>query len=165
VAQEIVYVTYVPYLPLGERVRVGEWEVIPRADLRDGDALDVRVAELARAFADLHQLPEGRHAGVGAFAHFPGGAVGESPEDNANVIVLRRALVLAVVDGNESPLLPEQERDANAAHRILTSDNASVDVGGITREGGWTATVSGGRVRWLNGGSRCCPRTGCRATR
>ena len=156
-AREIVYITYAPYLPLGERATVGGWELIPRAEFRDDDALDAHVAELARGFADLHQLPAGAGRGVGAFAHFPSGAVGESPEDNANVIDLRRALVVAVLDGNESPVLPEEEQDANAAHRMLTSDNAGVDVGGIDREGGYTATYTGGRVRWLNGGIPVLP--------
>lgn len=36
---EKVYVVYAPYLPLSERVLVGTWELIPKADLRESDAI------------------------------------------------------------------------------------------------------------------------------
>jgi hypothetical protein len=52
-----VYVTYLPYLPLRERAEVAEWELIPRGELVDADALDARTLELALGLADLYELP------------------------------------------------------------------------------------------------------------
>jgi hypothetical protein len=42
-----VYVVYLPYLPLTDRVVVGGWELIPQQDLQDADSLDARTAQLA----------------------------------------------------------------------------------------------------------------------
>jgi hypothetical protein len=36
----MVYMVYAPYLPLNERVCVGVWELIPKADLQDSDAME-----------------------------------------------------------------------------------------------------------------------------
>ncbi len=65
---------------------------------------------------------------------------------------LRRALVLAIVDGNESPLLAPDERDPNAGHWAMSSENARVAAHGINYddENGWTGNVSGSRARQLN---------------
>jgi hypothetical protein len=149
---EIVYVVYAPYLPLGERASIGEWELVPRGDLGDEDAVDPEVAVLARGFASLHELPARVRADVGAFARLRTGQVGDDPRDSGLIVDLTRALVVGVLESNESPLLPEEERDPNAGHRAMTSDNAMVVASGIKRDGGWTAAISGGRVRRIEGG-------------
>jgi hypothetical protein len=150
--QELNYVVYAPYLPLAERVTVGEWELIPRQSLALADSVDARAHELALGLADLYELPGGAGGPVGAFARRRTGRVGDDPIDAAPMLDLHRALVVAVVDVNESPLVPEANRDPNAGHRALTSDNAVVHTSGITREGGWTATLTGGRIKLLAGG-------------
>lgn len=156
-AGESIYVVYAPYLPLAQRATVGDWELIPRADLEDDDAEDPDVATLARGFADLHELPRGVRVRVGAFARLGGGHVGDDPYEVGLITGLRRALVVAVLDGNESPLLSEDERDLNAGHSAMTSDNAIVVANGITRAGGWTGTITGGRVRRLDLGLLVLP--------
>lgn len=45
---DVVDVMLMPYLPLGERASVGDWELIPRAALQHNDCLDERTEELAR---------------------------------------------------------------------------------------------------------------------
>jgi hypothetical protein len=154
---QTIYVVYTPYLPLTDRTTVGDWELIPRAAFQDEDAIDPHVATLARGFADLHELPGSGHGRVGAFARRRAGKVGDDPEDLAPIIDLRRALVVAVLDGNESPLLPEEEQNPNAGHNAMTSDNAIVVANGISRDGGWTATITGGRIRTLHGGLSVLP--------
>ena len=57
--------TYLPYLPLRERGTVGEWELIPRADIVEADATDARVYELALGLADLYELPSGAWVRLG----------------------------------------------------------------------------------------------------
>ena len=149
VSPTTVYVVYVPYLPLTDRIVVGEWELIPRQDLQDADALDARTAELARGFAGLHDLRDTTHA-FGAFARPRNGGVGDDPGSAVPLVNLRRALLVAVLDGNQSPLTPEDERDPNAGHAAMTSENALVVANGISYEGGYTGTRSGGRVPTLN---------------
>jgi hypothetical protein len=144
-----VYVVYVPYLPLTDRIVVGDWELIPQKDLNDSDALDARTAELARGFAGLHDLRDTTQA-FGAFARPKNGRVGDDPGSVAPMVNLRRALLVAVLDGNQSPLTPEDERDLNAGHAAMTSENALVVANGINYEGGSTGTVSGGRIPMLN---------------
>jgi hypothetical protein len=140
-------VVYVPYLPLGARIVVGEWELIPRAALSNDDCLDSRVAELSQGLAEVYVLPEGAGTAVGAFARPCEGHIGDQLDDLAEVRDLRRACVVAVLDVNPSPLLREDERDPNAGHWMLTSDNADVVAHGINRELGYTGSITGSRVR------------------
>lgn len=139
---------YAPYLPLEKRVELGEWELIPRADLRDSDALDAEAATLARGFAGLHTLPHRfRDDRVGAFARPMTSRVGDEPTSLEQLPNLQRALVVAVLDDHESPLRPEEDQDPNLGHKMMTADNALVRCIGVARSGGWTANISGGRVR------------------
>jgi hypothetical protein len=141
-----VWVVYLPYLPLRDRATAGEWELIPKGDLRDGDCIDGRSFELARSLADLYGLPDAPRGAAGAFARPRAGGVGEDPERWEELRDLYRACVVAVIDVNDSPLLPEEERDPSAGHYALTSDNASVVAHGIDREGAFTGSVTGSRV-------------------
>src|ERR1019366_454750 len=96
-----VYVVYAPYLPHGERHQVGGWELIPRKLFEDADALDPRTAELARGYVDLFALPDGaRTASIGAYARPVTGSVGDEPASYEDIQDLRRALLVAVLDGN-----------------------------------------------------------------
>jgi hypothetical protein len=144
-----VYVVYVPYVPLTERITVGGWELIPQRELQDADALDSRTAELARGFAGLHDLRDTTHA-FGAFARPIDGRVGDDPGSTAPIVHLRRALLVMVLDRNQSPLTPEDEHDPNAGHAAMTSENALVVANGISYEGGYTGTMSGGQIPTLN---------------
>lgn len=147
---ETIYVVYLPYLPLVERATIGDWELIPRADLRDHDCLDVRTLELARGLADLYVLPKNAGTRAGVFARARTGRIGDDPTDPDRLRDLRRACVVMVLEVIESPLLPEHERDPNIGHYALTSDNATVFAHGISHKGGYTGTVTGSRVRSLS---------------
>ena len=103
--RETIYVVYVPYLPLSSRLNVGMWELIPRGELRDDDARNARDALLARGLGDLFALPEGTLGAVGAFAKPRRGCVGDDPLDGGPMLDLHRALTVAALDGNQSPLL------------------------------------------------------------
>jgi hypothetical protein len=153
-APETVYVVYLPYLPLTKRATIGDWEVIPRADLRDDDCLDARTLELARGLADLYVLPKNAGTRAGVFARARTGRVGDDPTDPERLRDLRRACVVMVLEVNESPLLSERERDPNIGHYALTSDNATVVAHGISHKGGYTGTVTGSRVRSMSLGVR-----------
>jgi hypothetical protein len=52
-ATPTIYVVYLPYLPIRDRVDLGVWELIPRGSLIDQDTVDAEVAILAAGFADL----------------------------------------------------------------------------------------------------------------
>jgi hypothetical protein len=145
-----VYVVYLPYLPLGERMDVGDWELVPRDELGPGDSVDARTVTLAEGLADLYVLPDGAKSRAGAFARPRTGLVGDASVDGEQLRDLHRACVVTVLDPNESPLLPEGERDPNFGHRAMTSDNAIVVAHGINREHGFTGSVAGSRVRRMS---------------
>lgn len=147
---ETIYVVYLPYLPLVERMGVGDWEAIPRGGLREDDCLDVRTMELAQGLADLYELPGQTPSPVGAFGRPRRGHVGDDPQDRQHLHDLQRAVVVAVLDMNESPLLTEDERDPNFGHYAMTSDNATVVAHGINHEGGYTGALTGSRVRRMD---------------
>lgn len=143
-----VYVVYVPYLPLTSRVRIGEWDLIPKADLQESDAIDAQVTEWARAVAALYALPEPSREPVGAFGCLVEGHIGDDPADATLMQDLRRAFVMAIIDGNESPLIEPDERDPNSGHWAMSSENAEVVTYGIQE--GWTSTITGGRIPRLS---------------
>lgn len=117
-----VYVTYLPYLPLRERVKVGEWELIPRGELVDADALDARALELALGLADLYELPPGAGREVGAFGRREGGRVGDDPQVRSHMTNLQRSLVAPVVE----VIRRSEQGGRTIVSRTLTSDNAMV---------------------------------------
>jgi hypothetical protein len=135
---ETIYVVCLPYLPLVERMTVGDWEAIPQSGLREDDCRDARTMQLALGLADLYGLPEQAPSPVGAFGRPRRGHVDDDPEDRQRLHDLQRAVVVAVLDANESPLLPDHERDPNFGHYAMTSDNATGVAHGIKREGGYT---------------------------
>ncbi len=157
------YAVYVPYLPLASRIRIGAWDLIPQADLQESDTFDARVAEWCHALAALHALPESAR-GVGAFGRPVGGRIGDDPADRSLMDDLRRALVVAIIDGNESPLIEPDERDPNAGHWAMSSENANVTTYGIDYKEGWTATRTGGRIPWLSLGIPLRPARGLPVT-
>jgi hypothetical protein len=147
-----VDVVYLPYLPLRERIIVGDWELIPRDELVDEDCRDPRTTELAQGLGDAYALPEQAGTAAGAFARSRDGRVGDhiaDPSDLRDVRDLQRACTVAVLDINPSPLLAEHERDPNAGHWMLTSDNALVVAHGIDRAHGYTGTIIGSRVPFV----------------
>jgi hypothetical protein len=149
-APETIYVVYLPYLPLVRRATVGDWELIPRTHLGDSDCLDARTMELAQGLADLYVLPKNAGTRAGVFARARTERIGDDPSDPERLRDLQRACVVTVLEVNESPLLPEHERDPNIGHYALTSDNAAVVAHGIGHKGGYTGTVTGSRVRSLS---------------
>lgn len=62
---------------------------------------------------------------------------------------LRRACVAAVLDPNPDPTLPEDLRDWNAGHWMLSTENATVVGHGISRDG-YTGTSMGSRFPYLS---------------
>jgi hypothetical protein len=146
-----VDVVYLPYLPLRGRVRVGDWELIARSDLQASDFLDARAEQLARGLADMYVLPKGHRTPAGAFARPREGCIGEDARDEQAFTDLRRACLTTVLDPNPSPLLPEDERDLNAGHWMLTTENATVVGHGINRDG-YTGTSTGSRFAFLSFG-------------
>ena len=135
--------------PLRERITVGAWELIPRAALAERDCLDARTIELAQGLGAVYVLPEHAGTAAGAFARPREWRVGdEIPDlpDLRGVRDLQRACTVAVLDVNPSPLLPDTERDLNAGHWMLTSDNALVVAHGIDRRIGYTGTIVGSRL-------------------
>src|SRR5205085_11143932 len=76
-AKDHVDVVYLPYLPLKNRATVGDWELIPSADLRTADCLDERAEELARGLGEMYVLPRDHRTGAGAFARPRDGHVGD----------------------------------------------------------------------------------------
>jgi hypothetical protein len=139
--REVVDVVYLPYLPLDERIIVGQWELIPRAVLVTGDCRDARTLELAQGLAEVYVLPQPAGTAAGVFARLRGGSVGEEIVDFGPVHDLQHACIPAVLDANPSPL--DDHLDPNAGHWILTSDNAQVVAHGIDRKLGYTGTIVG----------------------
>lgn len=150
-AENHVDVVYLPYLPLRERARVGDWELIARLDLQTSDCLDAGTEELARGLAEMYVLPKGHRTSAGAFARPGEGRIGEDARDGQAFTDLRRACLTAVLDPNPSPLLLEEERDLNAGHWMLTTENATVVGHGINRDG-YTGTSMGSRFAFLSFG-------------
>jgi hypothetical protein len=146
--RETIDVVYLPYLPLRDRIIVGDWELIPRATLALDDCLDERTDELAQGLADVYVLPAGAGTAAGVFVRPRDGHVGDKLDNPQLVDDLRRACVVAVLDVNPSPL--KDECDPNAGHWMLTSDNALVVAHGINRELGYTGSITGGRVARLS---------------
>jgi hypothetical protein len=122
---ETIYVVYLPYVPLVQRATVGDWELIPRSHLMDGDCLDARTIELAQGLADLYVLPKNAGTRAGVFARASTGRIGDDPSDPERLRDLQRACVVMVLEVNESPLLPEHERDPNIGHYALTSSTSN----------------------------------------
>jgi hypothetical protein len=148
-----VYVTYLPYLPLRERVKVGEWELIPRGELVDADALDARAPELALGLADLYELPPGAGQEVGVFGRREGGRVGDDPHERTPMGNLQRSLVAPVLNVTRR----SEQGGQTMVSRTLTSDNAMVITHGIDRGTGSTAVVSGGRLVEISAGYPVIP--------
>jgi hypothetical protein len=146
VSSEAIDVVYLPYLPLRERALIGDWELIPRASLVDDDCLDERAAELAKGLAAMYVLPKHAGSAAGAFARPRQGRIGDEAREMQRLSDLRRACVVTVLDPNPSPLLPDDERDLNAGHWMLTSENATLVAHGINREHGYTGTITGSRI-------------------
>lgn len=129
-------------------MEVGEWELIPRGDLVDADALDARALELALGVADLYELPPGAGREVGAFGRRKGGRVGDDPQVRTHMTNLQRSLVAPVLDVTRR----SEQGGRTIVSRPLTSDNAMVITHGIDRGTGSTAVVTGGRLREIAGG-------------
>jgi hypothetical protein len=62
---------------------------------------------------------------------------------------LRRACVATVLDPNPDPRLPDERRDRNAGHWMLTTENATLMGHGINRDG-YTRTSIGSRFPYLS---------------
>jgi hypothetical protein len=146
---DVVDVILMPYLPLGERATVGDWELIPRTALQPDDCLDARAEELARGLADVYVLPKHARTRVGAFVRPRAGLIGDESRDMQRFDDLRRACVAAVLDPNPDPTLPEDQRDWNAGHWMLSTENATVVGHGINRDG-FTGTSIGSRFPYLS---------------
>ncbi len=138
-----------PYLPLCERQVVGDWELIPVEQLTDGDSPNLAGAQAIRGLADLYDIP-GSIGRPGAVARPREGRVGDNFEREA-MRTLSRAVLVALLAGNPSPLLPEEERSGNEGHMMATSDNA-IGYGHPIGEDGYIAVEYGLMATTLVGG-------------
>ena len=143
-ADSNVDVFCLPYLPLRERVQVGDFELIPKAELQTTDCLDERAEELTCGLGEMYTLPRDHRTSAGAFIRPRDGLIGEKAGDLQRFWDLRRACLVTVLDPNPSPLLDDHERDLNAGHWMLTSENATIIGHGIHRDG-YTGTSMGSR--------------------
>lgn len=144
-----VDVVYLPYLPLTGRTVVGDWVLIPRSELQIADCLDERAEELARGLSQMYVLPRGAKTSAGVFARPTNGRIGDEARDMQRFADLRRACVTAVLDPNPDPTLPDEQKDWNAGHWMLSTENATVFGHGINRDG-YTGTNIGSRFPSLH---------------
>jgi hypothetical protein len=105
----------------------------------------------------MYVVPERSRFGVGAFARPINGVVGDAPSEPQLIGDLQRSIATAVLDQNQSPLIPAEDRDPNFGHYGMTSDNATVVTHGIDHEHGYTASVTGARLRMQNLGIAVLP--------
>ena len=103
-ADSNVDVFCLPYLPLKERVQVGDFELIPKADLQTTDCQDARTEELACGLGEMYTLPRDRRTSAGAFIRPRDHLIGEQAGDLQRFWDLRRACLITVLDPNPSPL-------------------------------------------------------------
>jgi hypothetical protein len=144
-----VDVVYLPYLPLRERTVVGDWELIPRSELQTADCLDDGAEELARGLSQMYVLPREAKTSAGVLARPTDGRIGDEARDMQRFADLRRACVTAVLDPNPDPMLPDEQKDWNAGHWMLSTENATVVGHGINRDG-YTGTNIGSRFPSLH---------------
>ena len=98
----------------------------------------------------MYTLARDHRTPAGAFIRRRDGLIGEKAGDLQRFWDLRRACLVTVLDPNPSPLLDDHERDLNAGHWMLTSENATIIGHGIHRDG-YTGTSMGSRfpfARW-----------------
>jgi hypothetical protein len=144
-----VDVVYLPYLPLRERTGVGDWELIPRSELQTADCLDEGAEELARGLGQMYVLPREAKTSAGAFARPSDRRIEDEVRDMQRIADLRRACVTAVLDPNPDPTLSDEQKDWNAGHWMLSTENATVVGHGINRDG-YTGTNIGSRFPSLH---------------
>ncbi len=128
---------------------LGDWELIPKSDLRTEDCQDEQAEELARGLGEVYVLPRRARTAAGVFALPHRGKIGDQLQDMQLFGDLRRACVATVLDPNPDPLLPEDQRDLNAGHWMLSTENATVVGHGIDRNG-YTGTSMGSRYPSLS---------------
>jgi hypothetical protein len=140
---------YLPYLPLEDRVGIGEWRLIPAAVLSEEDAPVPLSLKLARGLVGLYERPPS-YTTSGAFAQPSGGRVGdEFGLDEFGR--LRRALVMTLLDQNPSGVKDQDKRNPNEAWRTYTSEHAQA-WGHRIDEDGYVAEERGVMVSVLAGG-------------
>jgi hypothetical protein len=117
-----------PYLSLEKRVRAGPWEIIPKMDLKEADAVDGPTHTLAQQHLALYALPDVSLAkGCGCFARLASGRIGD-PVDLSSLAPLRRSLLGAV-------LMVNPEEDAkNPGLKASTSENVTVYAHPLSKE-------------------------------
>lgn len=146
----LYFVAYAPYLPLRDFQAIGPWQLIPRHKLEAEDVVAKAPVRLAENFADLFELPVPNGPSCGAFLHLQGTRFGAEPaEVDQRLMHAFLALAVAVIDANPSAL--DHNRDPNAGHRSMTSENARIAAARISDEG-YTTLLSGSRVPRLDMG-------------
>jgi hypothetical protein len=140
---------YLPYLPLDERLEIGDWQLIPADSLSVDDVAPSTALGLAQGLVQLYQRPPSFPA-RGAFARMSAEKVGdEFGLDEFGR--LRRAVLVTLLDRNPSGVESEDERDGNEAWKTYTSEHAQVWGHPIDEEG-WSAEERGRMVTTLAGG-------------
>jgi hypothetical protein len=139
---------YLPYLPIEDRIEIGEWQLIPAAALAGEDGTAPLTLKLAGGLVRLYERPPS-YVTSGAFARVREGKVGDE-FGMSEFGRLRRALLVALLDRNPSGVDSQAERDPNQAWRTYTSEHAQAwghridDDGYIAEEHGAMVTVLAG---------------------
>jgi hypothetical protein len=102
-----------------------------------------------RGLGQVYVLPKGHNTSAGAFARPINGRIVDEARDMKSFADLRRACVAAVLDPNPDPALADEEKDWNAGHWMLTTENATLVGHGINRDG-YTGTNIGSRFPSLH---------------
>jgi len=147
-----VHIIVLPYLPLREAVAVGGWRLIPAQRPASEAFVDEDICAKAQGLLRLYGAGAGARI-AGALAAPPGGRIGDDvPVDQ--MTELRRAIVVGLLDGNQTPpaLVDGQEAvDPYGAWKSATSDNAAL-WGHPIDDSGYTAVEYGAMVTTLSGG-------------
>jgi hypothetical protein len=136
-----------PYLPLSSEVSVGPWRLIPFRRIASRHTRGRQVFNEVRRLRTAYSLKKGARASFGALVLPDGGRIGDELPRRA-MRPLARALTAAVLDGNPSLLLNEED-EPNLGHVMASADNAVVYGHPLT--GGPSYAIStGAMVRQLD---------------
>lgn len=140
---------YLPYLPLGQPIVIGDWHLIPAGELTEADVGAALALTLSRGLVGLYERPNS-YTTSGVFARPPGGMISDE-FGMSEFGRLRRALLATLLDLNPSGVRDQDDRDPNRAWRTYTSEHAQA-WGHRIDEGGYVAEQRGVMVTVLAGG-------------
>src|SRR3954453_21075673 len=105
-----------PYLPLSSDASIGPWRLIPFSALASRNARGRQVFNEVRRLRTAYSLKKAGGTRFGAVVLPEGGRIGDEMQRSA-MRPLSRALTAAVLDGNPS-LLVDEEDEPNLGHAL-----------------------------------------------